>query len=224
VAIDSESTISEIDRLMLPFIAAERSRERWTPDGIEITTAQTVVAHLPFAKAAGLSLDGTASPSFDNGDVILPVGAHRIEPLHRLGDSLQSMASKTRIAEFSGDLLQQHLSTTGLQFAYRSLEKALAVMTEAPIAISLDGRPAQLPVMQGLRGFTVELPSGEHQVAIRTRGMDEVTLAWGSLLMSNAILIISATAIIGFGLVMLIVRLRRKKTFALAEAEAGLDL
>ena len=217
VAIDSESTMNEIDRLMLPFIAAERSREKWTPDGIEVTTPQTVVAHLPFAKVAGLSIDGAPSPSFDNGGVILPVGTHRIIPLRTLGNSLQSMTSKTRIADFTGDLLEQRLSTTGLEFTYRDRQKSLMVLTENPIDIALDGKNVKASVAQGVRGFTLQLPSGEHQVAIRTRGMSEVSLAWGSLLLSNIIIIISVSAILCFAVVMLVVHSRRKKVFELPQ-------
>lgn len=211
VALDSESSIYEVDRLMLPFLAAGCARERWMPEGIEVTSPRTVEAHLPLARTAGLAMNGHVGASFHNSRLILPVGTSRIVPLPPLEDSLQVLRSQSRLVDLTGDLLSERLNSRGLELDYADTHPCILVLSDAPARVWLDGAAMEIAAAPGLRGFTLELPAGRHHVLVRTRGISHVALAWGSLFLSNGIVIVSSMAILGFIAVIILTRMRRRR-------------
>ncbi len=105
-------------------------------------------------------VDGSPWPAADGSTVWLPPGAHVIEP--------GAAEPAARLLDFSGDLKAAASRAGGIEFAYSSSSRAIAIMDRRPASIEIDGAEAALePFDAGPGRFGLFLPRGQHFVAMR---------------------------------------------------------
>ncbi len=103
-------------------------------------------------------LDGRPWPATDGETVWIPAGRHKIESGGR--------EPPLRLVGFNGDLLDARVLDGGIEFQYRSLSRAAALLDSRPASIQIDGRAATVPALETDRHFTLLLPPGKHTVAV----------------------------------------------------------
>jgi hypothetical protein len=156
VAFYSEFTVLEED---LPFLAAAsavvtRAEER---DG-RLTVESPRGAGVRWNGPA--LVDGQPWPVQDGAVVWLPPGGHVLEPA--------AMPPPAAVLDFSGDLESARLTPEGIELAYHSGSRALAVLNRKPVGLTVDGRDVPLDLLPaGPEGHVVRLPSGAHRARIR---------------------------------------------------------
>ena len=78
-------------------------------------------------------------------------------------------APHTRILDFNGSLKSASATADGVDFAYESSSKALAIIDRAPISIEIDGAQIRPEVLSSGSTHTLVLPRGQHIVSVKTR-------------------------------------------------------
>jgi hypothetical protein len=151
VALYFENSLLKPDLPLLPASAAVVTR-------LEQVGGKTVVES---PKGAGIVWKGSAKvngnlwPVSDGETVWLPAGAHAIEP--------SPEQPPVRLIDFNGELRSARSTSKGIEFAYQSNSRAIAILNETPAEIEIDGEPAKLT----LRGRAILLPRGQHIVSVR---------------------------------------------------------
>lgn len=153
VALYFENSILPVDWSLLP--AAASSVEKVEQAGSRMTVQ---AAHGVGVAWPGPALvDGKLWPASDGSTVWLPAGTHSIEASPNL--------PPFRIESFNGELKSAAVTPSGIELAYRSSARALALLDRVPARIDVDGSPAELQ----LAGRVVMLPRGQHVVLFRTQ-------------------------------------------------------
>jgi hypothetical protein len=101
-------------------------------------------------------VDGRLWPFSDGETLWLTPGAHVIEA--------GAAAEGIRIKDFNGGLTSAHIVAGGVEIAYQSSARAMAVLSEKPTSLEIDGEPAELEIIDGK---VLVLPRGQHIVTIR---------------------------------------------------------
>jgi hypothetical protein len=155
VALYFENSIAPLDRALLPAAASEVSRVQVTGGKLTIDSPH----------GAGVAWDGPALvdgapwPVADGATVWLAAGSHRIEKA--------ASPPAVRLLDFNGDLKSAALRPSGLELAYASASRALAVLDKRPARLLIDGAAAPLePLAAGPARFALTLPRGQHLVAL----------------------------------------------------------
>ncbi len=105
-------------------------------------------------------VDGSPWPAADGSTLWLPAGAHVIEP--------GATEPAARLLDFSGELKAAASRARGIEFAYSSSSRAIAIVDRRPASIEIDGAEAALePFDAGPGRFGLFLPRGQHVVAMR---------------------------------------------------------
>jgi hypothetical protein len=99
-------------------------------------------------------VDGKPWPFASGTTVWLPKGPHAIEPAPQ--------APPMRVLDFNGDLKMAEATPTGIEFAYQSSARAMAVLERQPGKLEIDG-VEQAPNMLG---DVLILPRGQHFVTL----------------------------------------------------------
>jgi hypothetical protein len=211
-SIYSESALYEVDTQLLPFLNGTTGRGLWT--GEELVVNATRSGEIVFAqlKDKDLVLDGQPAASFHLSRLLLPIGPHQIRIRGTSnGNGMTRLRAQARVVDLTGDLLRSSVTPRGLTVQYRSPRRAHLVLSRAPRSLRLDGRRLDVEAIEGLRGWTVALPSGIHNVQVTTRGPTELALVWASLLLSNAIVLVSLISIAALGTIFIAVVWRSKR-------------
>jgi hypothetical protein len=74
----------------------------------------------------------------------------------------------TRILDFNGNLKSASAEAAGLEFAYESSSRALAILDRAPVSVEVDGAPIRPEVLSSGTTYTLILPRGQHIVSVKT--------------------------------------------------------
>jgi hypothetical protein len=157
VALYFENSILPPDLPLLPAAAATVRHAGRTGDGVTVDSQYGVGVLWPGAAL----VDGRPWPAVDGATVWLPPGRHVISPAQT--------APAVRLLDFNGGLLMAAATADGLELAYRSSSRALAILDRAPVRIEIDGAAAAMR-LAGAGGppFTLCLPHGQHLVTVRT--------------------------------------------------------
>ncbi len=99
-------------------------------------------------------VDGKPWPFAGDATVWLPPGAHVIEPARE--------RPRVRVLDFNGDLKMAAATPAGIEFAYQSGARAMAVLELPPAKLEIDG-VEQTPQMSGT---VLLLPRGQHLVRL----------------------------------------------------------
>jgi hypothetical protein len=155
VALYFENSLAPVD---LPLLAASTV----AVDRAEIIGDKLAVEshHGTGVAWSGAALvDGAPWPATDGSTLWLPAGTHVIEA----ADSEPDL----RLVDFNGELKTVTARRKGLDLAYTSGTRALAVLDGPPKRIEIDGAPATPEVLDSAEGrYVLRLPRGQHLVAV----------------------------------------------------------
>lgn len=156
VALYFENSILPADLPLLP--AAASSMTRVEQIGGRLVVDSRFGAGV--AWSGPVLVDGAPWPATDGRTVWLPPGAHVIEQ----GGAEPS----ARLLDFSGDLKAAASRPDGIEFAYSSSSRAIAILDKRPGRVEIDGATAQAEVFEAGKGrFRLFLPRGQHLVSLR---------------------------------------------------------
>jgi hypothetical protein len=157
VALYFENSLLKPDLALLPSAAARVNR-------VQRIGARTIVdapygVGIPWPGPA--LVDGKPWPARCENIVWLPAGAHTIEPG---GKPLSS-----QLVDFNGILQSAQVQGgNGIEIAYNSAARAIALVDRQPTRIVVDGAGARLDPIENGRFFAVLLPRGQHLVRIQS--------------------------------------------------------
>lgn len=157
VALYFENSILTPDLPLLPASAA-------TVQKVETVAGKLV---LDSSRGVGLVWKGPAKvngrlwPVANDSTLWLPPGPVAVEP--------SPAAPHTRILDFNGNLKSATATAAGVDFAYESASRALAVLDALPVAVEVDGERVQPEILTSGASHTLLLPRGQHLISVRTR-------------------------------------------------------
>ncbi|MCW5982993.1 MAG: hypothetical protein KIT09_33190 [Bryobacteraceae bacterium] len=155
VALYAEHSILRDDEPFLPSAAA--AVERVAQVDSKLVVESRFGAGVPWSGPA--LVNGNLWPFADDRTLWLPAGAHAVQPADR--------APPLRLLDFGGDLSSALATADGLEFAYRSDSRAIAVLDRAPAKLEIDGDPAEPRLLNGDGRYALMLPRGQHLVTIQ---------------------------------------------------------
>ncbi len=103
-------------------------------------------------------MNGRPWPAADGALVWLPPGAQTVEPC--------SAEPSARILDFNGELGSAASVPGGIQFAYKTPARAIAVLDRKPVRQQIDTVEAPLAWIDSAGPFIVALPRGQHLVVL----------------------------------------------------------
>lgn len=155
VALYFESSILPADLPLLPAAAAVVRRAERDAGALKVDSPHGV----------GVRWDGPARvngrlwPAHDGATLWLPPGPNTVEPA--------AEAPAVRLLDLNAELCSAAAPGDGLEFAYRSAARALAVLDRAPRRVEVDGAEmAVRSLTAGGRLRTLVLPRGQHLVRV----------------------------------------------------------
>jgi hypothetical protein len=104
-------------------------------------------------------VNGRLWPATDGNTVWLPPGPHAVEAA--------AAPPRLRLLDFNGELRTAAALPEGIEFSYQSASRALAVVERKPARLEVDGESAAIEGIDGVAGFVLFLPRGQHLVTAR---------------------------------------------------------
>ena len=102
-------------------------------------------------------------PFTDGSTVWLPPGRHRISPT--------ANSPRLRVLYLNTDWKWGRIEDGALEFGYASASPAIALLSDVPKRIEVDGEPLQGRVLKARHHWAVMLPRGDHSVRIVAEGL-----------------------------------------------------
>ena len=160
-----EYSIPRLDHELLPSAAAATAGAQRKGETLLIESTR----ELGIRWLGPAMVNGKIWPASDGEVIWVPAGAHKIEPA--------AESPHVRLADFNAELRQAAVTPGGLELAYRSDGRALAILDRPPQAIELDGE--EMPVTAGRksRGWLVALPRGQHVAHLRFEAKKQVAVS-----------------------------------------------
>ena len=196
ITLYSESSLYEVDTLMLPFILASGNYEGWANKYLSVRMHHSGEIIFSDQSLKELAIDGVPAGSFYRNRLLIPVGKHKIVPADNINNSVNSPKSKTRLVDCSGDLLSTKFISRGIEIEYRSDKRMVLITNEKPLAVYLDDERIRINPERGLAGWAIILPGGRHSASIVTQSILNSTLTFLSWTLSNGIVVISSVAVV----------------------------
>ncbi len=154
VALYFENSIQSAD---LPLLSASAAIvDKAEQSGSRLTVSSQYGVGVPWQGPA--SVNGRAWPVRSPSIAWLPPGQQALEP------SVKD--TRWHVLDFNGRLTSASVTSTGLELAYQSSARAIAVLDAIPAKIEIDGAPAKPQMQQTGSETTVMLPRGQHLVTI----------------------------------------------------------
>ena len=156
VMLYSENSIARLDYDLLAAAASPVTAARPGPGGrgLEVETAYTAGIRWK----GPLRVDGRLWPAMDGETAWIPAGRHRLEP--------DSRTVPLPLLWLNGDLLDARPAEGGLDIEYRASSRAPALVAARPARVEIDGRPAQVPVLEAGDHWVVLLPPGRRKARL----------------------------------------------------------
>jgi hypothetical protein len=155
VALYFEHSLSVLDLPWLPSSGAVVDRVEQFVGKLLIESKNGV--GIPWSEPA--RVNGRPWPAWDGGTLWLPAGRHTVEAAAKAPD--------IRLLDFNGDLKTAALAPGGgLEVAYRSSSRALAILDHRPRLVEVDGSVAEVTVTGSGGRYVVFLPRGQHVAMI----------------------------------------------------------
>ncbi len=148
VALYFENSILPVDLPLLASAASAVTRVEQIGPKLMIDSKQAV--GVPWSGPA--MVDGKVWPMRDDSVVLLPAGSHSLEA------SVKD--APARILDFNGELKAASATQSGVEIAYQSNSRALALVRKRPVRLDIDGAPASISMF----GDVLILPKGQHIV------------------------------------------------------------
>ena len=150
VALYFEASIARWDLPLLASAAAAVERAEQVNGKLVVESRRGV--GIPWKGPA--LVDGKLWPIAGDDTVWLMPGPHVIEP------APPTQAPSLRVLDFNGDLKMAGITPQGIEFAYQSNARAMALLEHTPAKLEIDGVERK-PEMTG---FVLLLPRGQHLV------------------------------------------------------------
>ena len=150
VALYFEYSISRHDLSLLPAAAAQVDKQSMANGKLTVASPRGVGV----SWSGPALVDGRPWPLASDTTVWLPRGFHTIEA--------GTKPARLRVLDFNGDLTMAAATAGGIEFAYKSSARAMAVLDRLPASLAIDG-VAQKPQ---LLGNVLILPRGQHLVTL----------------------------------------------------------
>lgn len=155
VALYFENSILPADLPLLPAAAAVVSRAERDASALKVDSPRGVGVRWN----GPARVNGRLWPAQDGATLWLPPGPHTIEPA--------AEAPAVRLLDLNAELRSAAAQADGLEFAYRSAARALAVLDRAPGRLEVDGAEISVRALPaGGRAHTLVLPRGQHLVRV----------------------------------------------------------
>jgi hypothetical protein len=101
-------------------------------------------------------VDGRPWPIASGDTLWLMPGPHVIEP------APPTQAPLMRVLDFNGDLKMAGVTPQGIEFAYQSTARAMALVEHAPAKLEIDG----VEHIPDMAGNVLLLPRGQHLISL----------------------------------------------------------
>ena len=154
VALYFENSILPADLALLPAAAASADSITRADGKLVVETKEPL--GIPWEGPA--LVNGRPWPVRDDATLWLPRGAHSIEAGG--GEAVR------RVLDFNGSLRSATELRTGVELAYESQARAIAVLNFAPARVEVDGVAVKPEVMANGGRFELMLPRGQHLVSL----------------------------------------------------------
>jgi hypothetical protein len=155
VALYFESSILAPDLPLLAAASAAVTRVARTGDRLAVESPRGAGVEWN----APALVDGRPWPAGDGSLVWLPPGSHVIEAAPD--------APPLRLLDLNGDLAGVAATRGGIEIAYRSSARAIAILNRRPVRLDVDGAEAPVAAVEAGRGaWALMLPRGQHIVNI----------------------------------------------------------
>lgn len=142
-SINSENSLFEVDKHILPFLLATGSKILWTADGLHAELPASGKIVFAGADVPQMTLDDRLCASQYHHTVILPAGIHRLAPASDGTGFRAFLKSDARILDCTANLLDATVTSLGVMASYSSDRRAALVVTEKPLAVWVDGDKIQ---------------------------------------------------------------------------------
>lgn len=157
VALYFENSILPPDLALLPAAATAVSRAERIGSKLAVDSPYPV----GLLWKGPVLVNGRLWPASDGSRVWLPAGPQVVEAAPQ--------EPPTRLLDFNGDLRTASSLPNGLELAYHSSSRALALLDRRPVQLQIDGVAQALPPACATLPCTLLLPRGQHLVTIRTQ-------------------------------------------------------
>jgi hypothetical protein len=156
VALYFEASIAHWDLPLLASAAAAVERAEQVNGKLVVESRRGVGVPL---KGLGPALvDGKPWPIASDNTLWLMPGPHVIEPA--------AQALPLRVLDFNGDLKMAAVTPQGIEFAYQSTARAMALLERVPSKLQIDGIERTPDLSQMMAGSVLLLPRGQHLVSL----------------------------------------------------------
>jgi hypothetical protein len=190
-AIYSEHTVASQDWNLIGAALAGRSRVSAHGGGWTVSAGSPLLIRAP--EEGEYYLAGRLWPAVSDEGLLLPPGTHRVVQERPWRQFLDPSDLPARLPHTSADLLDARARPTGITVGYRSPGRAVLLVNRRPLAVRVDGRTTELPLVDNGETWALLAPRGEHRVEIETSTRAGVFVSFWSW--------VSASAIAGFGAV-----------------------
>ena len=157
VALYFENSIQAADLPLLS--AAAASVEKIEQTGSRLAVGSKYGVGLPWQGPA--TVNGRAWPVRSQSVLWLPAGTQVIEPAAK--------DTRWHVVDFNGRLESASVTARGLELAYQSSARAIAVLDGTPVKVEIDGAAASPQFQQNGSETVLLLPRGQHLVSIEMR-------------------------------------------------------
>jgi hypothetical protein len=152
VALYFEASIARWDLPLLASAAAAVERAEQANGKLVVESRRGV--GVPWKGLGPALVDGRPWPIASDDTLWLMPGSHVIEP--------GPQALPMRVLDFNGDLKMAAVTQQGIEFAYQSTARAMALLEHTPAKLEIDGVERK-PEMTG---YVLLLPRGQHLVSL----------------------------------------------------------
>jgi hypothetical protein len=149
-----ENSVHPEDQPMLPAAAAAVTQVQRIGESLAVESRHGVGIRW----TSPALVNGRPWPVTDGRTVWLPAGAHVV--------ATASSAPSARLLDLNAELRGAATLAGGIEFAYRSASRALALVDRKPIRVEVDDAPASPKVEDTGRGYILTLPRGQHLVRV----------------------------------------------------------
>ncbi len=181
VAVYSEQTVSPQDWDLVQMVLNRPSSINGGTTSMDVNASASL--ELAPADDPLYYVDGHLWPAVSQDAVLMPAGEHSISSERSWWHILDTEEFQARIVSCTADLEDAEADATGLTFRYRSPGRAVIMFDQQPNEILVDGATSNLPTERAGLDWTVDFPSGHHNVRVTTNtraGVAVDLVGWAS--------------------------------------------
>jgi len=185
VVVYAESSVNPQDFPLMAYAAASTASLERLEDGYRVSSPYAVTLNLN-TRDRVVTVDGEPRSAISPGQFLIPAGTHVVKTAVPEGNMFSMQPFHASLVSITGNLLYAREKERGVDFGYDARSRCLVSLSQAPVALYVDGQAAPLQVLKGNGRFSIALPPGKHDVQIMTLskvsyGVD-LTSLWSSSL------------------------------------------